>query len=95
MWQHNLKKWGTAAIALMMLGGGLAQAYAPESDLMEIKGYSPGLIEAINTQRSRQEWREPEAPKRTTVEQFFHNVYYNNWTGSVDPFGSGVIRNNP
>lgn len=71
-----------------------ASAYAPEGDLMRIKGYSPLIIDTANTQRSRQEWREPQAPERTPFENFFHNVWYNNWTGNFDEFGSTVIREN-
>ncbi|MBX2861024.1 MAG: hypothetical protein KTR14_07305 [Vampirovibrio sp.] len=67
-------------------------AYAPEPDVMEIKGYSPEIINTTQVQRNRQEWRKPPAPPMTPREQFFHNIYYNNWIGGVDPFGSQVIR---
>lgn len=67
-------------------------AYAPEGDLMKIKGYSPDLINTINTQRSRQEWREPPAPRRGPLENAFHNIFWNDWTGSFDEFGSEIIR---
>lgn len=71
-----------------------ASAYAPEGDLMRIKGYSPLLIDTTATQRSRQEWREPQAPERTPIENFVHNIWYNNWTGNFDEFGSTIIREN-
>jgi hypothetical protein len=74
---------------------GLAFGYAPEPDLMKIKGYSPEIIKTTDVQRSRQEWRQPPAPDMTPKERFFHNIYYNNWTGSVDEFGSSVIRSTP
>ncbi len=69
-----------------------AFAFAPEPDLMKIKGYSPEIINTMQTQRSRQEWRQPPAPVLSPVERFFHNIYYNEWTGSIDEFGSQVIR---
>ncbi|MCE3234946.1 MAG: hypothetical protein K0Q50_1126 [Vampirovibrio sp.] len=74
------------------LAGSQALAYAPEGDLMKIKGYSPEVIDTANSQRSRQEWKEPSAPKQTPMEKFFHNIYYGNWTGGVDDFGAQVIR---
>ncbi len=85
----------TALFALSLsafLAQGVSQAYAPEDDLLKIKGYSPELIRMTDTQRSRQEWREPQAPVRTPVENAFHNIFYNNWTGSFDEFGSNIIR---
>ena len=83
----------SAAVAVgVLMGMGQAFAYAPEGDLMKIKGYSPEIIDVTDTQRSRQEWREPPAPEHPPLEKFFHNIYYNEWTGSVDEFGSGIIR---
>ena len=87
-----MKQLLTVAILCGTLSASVAQAYAPEQDLLQIKGYSPEVIETATKQRSRQEWRQPEAPLRTPVEQFFHNIYYNDWTGSVDEFGSTVLR---
>lgn len=82
-------------LGLAMAGAAsVAHAYAPEGDLMKIKGYSPEVIEVTDIQRSRQEWRQPAAPKRTPVEKFFHNIYYGDWMGGVDAFGNGVIRDN-
>ena len=69
-------------------------AYGPETDLLAIKGYSPETIRVTTTQRSRQEWKEPAPPRRTPVENFWHNLYYNNWTGSFDDFGRSIIRDN-
>jgi hypothetical protein len=83
------------AFALTMISvsaGASAWAFAPEGDLMKIKGYSPEVIQATDTQRSRQEWREPSAPKLTPMERFFHNVYNGNWTNDIDEFGSTVLR---
>ncbi|MGE0201074.1 MAG: hypothetical protein AB7P76_08910 [Candidatus Melainabacteria bacterium] len=82
-----------AAIAAAACTGMAAWAYAPEEDLMQIKGYSPEVVELANTQRSRQEWRKPAPPPEKPLEKFFHNIYYNNWTGSFDDFGSEIIRN--
>lgn len=82
-----------AATAAMILTGP-AFAYAPEGDLMKIKGYSPEVIQTASMQRSRQEWKEPSRPTKTTVEKFFHNIYYGNWMGPVDDFGNEVIRDN-
>lgn len=69
-------------------------AYAPDGDLMKIKGYSPEVIQTANQQRSRQEWKEPSVQTKSTTEQFFHNIYYGNWMGPLDDFGSEVIRKN-
>lgn len=77
---------------LFILSGNQALAYAPEGDLLKIKGYSPEVIEISNAQRSRQEWKEPSPPKQSPTERFFHNIYYGDWTGPVDSFGSGVMR---
>lgn len=91
---NNVKTWGIAfgLCCWALASGHAAFAYSPEEDLMKIKGYSPELIETTDTQRSRQEWREPSAPRRTPMEKFFHNIYYGNWTGDVDDFGSQIIR---
>ncbi len=84
----------------VVLAGGLvmlaqsAMAFAPEGDLMKIKGYSPELIQVADKQRSRQEWRTPSIPKQGNKERFLHNIYYGDWTGSMDDFGSGIIRGN-
>lgn len=69
-----------------------ALAYSPEGDLMKVKGYSPELIQMTDTQRSRQEWKQAAMPTKTPVEHFFHNIYYGEWTGGVDDFGSQVLR---
>lgn len=85
-----------AALALLVAGlsaGASAWAYAPESDLLKIKGYSPEVIQTASTQRSRQEWREPPAPKLSPTARFFRNIYNGNWFDTVDEFGSGIIRN--
>ncbi len=80
------------AVGVMVATINAAQAYAPENDMLHIKNYSPETVQMISTQRSRQEWREPPAAKRTPMENFFHNIYYNDWTGSYDDFGSTIIR---
>lgn len=81
-----------AGILFSSLAVSPALAYAPEGDLLKIKGYSPEVIETANSQRSRQEWKQPSAPKQTPKEKFFHNIYYGDWTGSIDEFGSQVLR---
>ncbi len=73
---------------------GQALAYAPEGDLMKIKGYSPEVIQTANLQRSRQEWKEPSTPTKSPKEKFFHNIYYGDWVGPIDDFGSEVLRKN-
>ncbi len=83
-----------ATSVLILNFAGQAQAYAPEGDLMKIKGYSPEVIQTANLQRSRQEWKEPSTPTKGPVERFFHNIYYGDWIGPVDDFGSEVIRDN-
>jgi hypothetical protein len=82
-----------AASALNLLASPCL-AYAPDGDLMKIKGYSPEVIQTANQQRSRQEWKEPSVQTKSTTEQFFHNIYYGNWMGPLDDFGSEVIRKN-
>ncbi|WP_373531991.1 hypothetical protein [Vampirovibrio sp.] len=83
----------TLAIGAMTLASS-AFAYAPENDLMKIKGYSPEVIQTANQQRNRQEWKEASVQTKTTTEKFFHNIYYGNWMGPIDDFGSEVIRQN-
>lgn len=78
-------------LALLCVGG-QAMAYAPESELMKIKGYSPETIETADKQRSRMEWRQASSPTLTPREKFFHNIYYGNWIGDFDDFGNTVIR---
>lgn len=85
---------GIALTAGLMTLAGQALAYAPEGDLMKIKGYSPEVIQTANLQRSRQEWKEPSAPTKSTKEKFFHNIYYGDWMGPIDDFGAEVLRKN-
>lgn len=93
MMSQHLKSWGVAfGLAVVAMSGVQAFAYAPEGDLLKVKGYSPEVIQLTESQRSRQEWREASPPSQTPMERFFHNVYYGDWTGSVDPFGSQIIR---
>jgi hypothetical protein len=73
-------------------GGSTARAFAPEEDLMKVKGYSPEVIRVTDVQRSRQEWRTPVEPTQTPVERFFHNIYYGEWTEGIDTFGEQIIR---
>jgi hypothetical protein len=80
------------AMILMGISQPAAHAFAPEPDLMKIKGYSPEVVHTTEIQRSRQEWRNPPAPRLTPFERFLSNIYYNDWTGSLDEFGSQVIR---
>jgi hypothetical protein len=80
--------FGTMALASS------AFAYTPENDLMKIKGYSPEVIQTANQQRSRQEWKEASVQTKTTTEKFFYNIYYGNWMGPIDDFGSDIIRQN-
>lgn len=89
------KSWRLALVAGMLAGmvtGGQALAFSPEGDLMKIKGFSPEVIQLTDSQRSRQEWKESSAPKLSPTERFFHNIYYGDWTGDIDQFGSSVIR---
>jgi hypothetical protein len=88
-----------SALFMLALGMGLlfsakSFAFAPDSELMKIKGYSPEVIRLADQQRSRQEWREPSTVRQSPVERFFHNVYYGEWTDGVDDFGAQVLRGN-
>jgi len=86
--------WLAPVFALLLLASSmpLAHAYAPEGDLLKTKGYSPALINTIGTQRNRQEWRQPPAPRRTPLGNAMHNIYNNDWIGSFDDFGNRIIR---
>jgi hypothetical protein len=81
-----------ALVFLSGLPGSLALAYAPENDLMKVKGFSPEMIEITNGQRSRQEWKQAAPPRKSPAERFIHNVYYGEWINSIDEFGSNVMR---
>lgn len=67
-------------------------AYTPEKEFLQLKGYSPELIDTAHTQRFRQEWRYPPPPYRTPRRQMLRNVVINDWFGNKDPFGSYKIR---
>ncbi len=81
-----------AFLLLALLSTGTGWAYAPEPVLLDIKGYSPEIIDTIQTQTDRMEWRQPQPPARTPKERFLHNIFINDWTGNFDPFGSHVLR---
>ncbi|MBY0449388.1 MAG: hypothetical protein K2X01_02020 [Cyanobacteria bacterium] len=80
-----------SALALTVTAGP-SRAFAPEPDVMTNKGYSPQLIDFVEDQRDRQEWKPQRPGQLTPRERFLRNIYYNNWTGSVDKFGAQVIR---
>lgn len=82
----------TGCMTLHPLMAGMALAYAPEAELLKTKGYSPEIINTMEAQRSRQEWRQPPAPILSPIKRFMHNIYYNEWTGSIDEFGAQVLR---
>jgi hypothetical protein len=84
----------TVTLGMGLLFSAKCFAYAPDSELMKIKGYSPEVIQVADQQRSRQEWREPSTIRQSPVERFFHNIYYGEWTNGVDDFGNQVIRSN-
>jgi hypothetical protein len=84
-----------ALFALPLALAGLclhASAFEPDGKLLKIKGFSPEVVKVADIQRSRQEWKEPAVPRQSPVEKFFHNVYYGEWTGGLDEFGSQVLR---
>jgi hypothetical protein len=90
---HGLKF--ILAVSCLLAGSVTAQsalAFSPENDLMQLKGYSPEVIQLTGLQRNRQEWKEAPAPKLSPTERFFHNIYYGDWTGDIDQFGSSVLR---
>ncbi len=81
-----------SALALLGLLAGSAHAYAPHPELLDIMGFSPQTVEVIETQTYRDEWKQPPPRKRTVEQQLYRNIWINDWTGSLDPFGSGIIR---
>lgn len=83
------------ALALLLLASQLsvaALAMEPTPELLSIKGYSPQMVTTTGIQQDRMEWKQPPPPPRTPWQQFWHNVYTNDWTGSLDPIGYGTIR---
>jgi hypothetical protein len=83
------------ALALLLLASQLsvaALAMEPNPELLSIKGYSPQMVTTTGIQQDRMEWKQPPPPPRTPWQQFWHNVYTNDWTGSLDPIGYGTIR---
>ena len=87
--------WVSMGVASILLNAAVALpalAYAPEPELMQLKGYSPEVVSTAQDQRKRQEWRQLGVQTMTPMERFWHNIMYNNWTGSVDPFGSQILR---
>ena len=77
---------------ISVLSAAGAHAFAPTTDLLKIKGYSPQTVDVIYTQTKRMEWKNPPAPTMTPEERFYHNVIINDWTGNFDAFGSRIIR---
>ena len=69
-----------------------ALAFEPNPELLSIKGYSPQIVTTIGIQQDRMEWKQPPPPPGTPWQQFWHNVYTNDWTGSIDPISYGTIR---
>jgi hypothetical protein len=72
-----------------------AHAFTPDPELLKIKGYSPAVLRVAEVERARMEWREPPQPLLPPKEKFLQNVMWNEWTGSVDEFGSQIIRTLP
>ncbi|MEM0951994.1 MAG: hypothetical protein AAGI66_07620 [Cyanobacteria bacterium P01_H01_bin.74] len=72
----------------------LAHAYNPDANLLQVKGYSPEVVEITNQQRSKQEWKAPAIRRRSPKETLLHNIYKGNWTEGYDGFGAYVIRDN-
>lgn len=81
-------------LGLALTSGRNALAFAPDGELMKVKGYSPEVIKVADQQRSRQEWKEPALLRQKPMEKFFHNIYYGEWTNGMDDFGAQVIRDN-
>lgn len=81
-----------AAVLAISTVSTAALAYPPNKSLLESKGYSPLTAQIIDVQAKRQEWKQPPAPERDPKEQIKRNIYINDWTGNMDPFGSYIIR---
>ncbi|MEW5819281.1 MAG: hypothetical protein AB1782_03750 [Cyanobacteriota bacterium] len=88
-----MKKLALFAMLVVFLSTG-APTFAwsaNETDLVNT-GFSPEIIRVSNLQRSRMEDMEPIQQERTRCQQFWWNVYHNDWLGSTYLFGHQVIK---
>jgi hypothetical protein len=67
---------------------GTAFAYSEQHDeySLELKGFSPEMIDITEVQINRMEGRYPDPPP-SKGQQFFYNLVNNQWTESLEPFG--------
>jgi hypothetical protein len=77
----------TGLLLASVLIAPVANAWVPDKDLMTTKGYSPYYTHLTGRQVFRQEWKPNPEPKASKWAMAKHNFYYNNWTGSLFPFG--------
>jgi hypothetical protein len=77
----------TGVLLASVLLAPMAYAWTPDKDLMTTKGYSPYYTGLALRQVFRQEWKPNPEPKTSKWAMARHNFYYNNWTGSLFPFG--------
>ena len=81
-----------AMLVLLVSSSGPVLAWsANETDLVNT-GFSPETVRVSNLQRSRMEDMQPIQQERTRWQQFWWNVYHNDWLGSTYEFGQQVIK---
>jgi hypothetical protein len=79
---------------VVVSGANFAQAFSPEIETLDLKGYSPETIEIVMANRSRNEWRGMATRKRTPSEKFWYNFIHGEWVGDLDEPGYQIIRRN-
>jgi hypothetical protein len=69
-----------------------AIANTPTMETLQNQGYSPEMIDMTNVAQGRAEGRGIAPPKRTPMQQLLQNIWTNNVTDGMDPFGYTLIR---
>lgn len=78
--------------AVQVLQPVVAVANTPTMEVLQNQGYSPEMIDMTNVAQSRAEGRGIAPPKRGPMQQLLQNIWTNNVTDGMDPFGYTLIR---
>lgn len=92
-----MKQFSLAVLSLALglsLGAATlgAQAFVPEVETLNLKGFSPDTIEITMAARSRAEWRGMAARKRSPGQTLLYNILHGNPIDEIDPPGHHIIR---
>jgi hypothetical protein len=82
--------FGLIALSLTFTAPALAYWEDQDEYTLEMKGFSPELIQPASIIIDRMEGRY-QAPKPNKAKQFFYNMMNNEWAGSLDRFSQDGI----